>query len=219
MFWKLDHPKPLLLGVTALIVTALSGCSLVKKDDLDDQLAGMRAEMEAERRAEIAEGDRQVSEELNGRMDGLSARMDGLAEDLAAIERDFDARVEELETALHFDAPIYFGFDRDELSQEYMAFLDRFAEVVNRYYPTCMVTVEGFTDPVGTAEYNKALGQRRATSVMEYLVDRGGLSSGRIRAVSYGEDPDRLVAADAHGPGAEGWENRRVALVIDHSGN
>jgi len=217
MFGNRYHSKTLLLGVTVLLVSALSGCSLVKKDDLDLQLAAMRAAMEAERRAEIAEGDRQVSEELNGRVDGLSARMDGLEEDLAAMRSDFDARVEELETALRFDAPIYFGFDEDEVTQEYMVFLDRFAEVVNRYYPSSIVTVEGFTDPVGTPEYNKALGERRAKSVMEYLVDRGGLNGDRVRAVSYGEASDRLVSSDAHGPGNEGWENRRVALVIDHN--
>jgi peptidoglycan-associated lipoprotein len=191
---------------------------LVKKDDLDEQLAYMRAEMEAERRAEIAEGDRQVSEGLNGRMDQLSARMDGFEEDIAALERDFNARVEELETAVRFDAPIYFDFDEDQVSPEYMAFLDRFAQVVQRYYPSSMVTVEGFTDPVGTVEYNEALGKRRAQSVADYLVGQGGLAENRVRAVSYGEAADRLVAASSHGPGPEGWENRRVALVIDHSG-
>jgi peptidoglycan-associated lipoprotein len=206
------------MGALVLTITALSGCSLVKKDDLDEQLASMRAEMRAERQAEIAEGDRQVSEALNGRMDQLSARMDGFEEDIAALERDFNARVEELEMAVRFDAPIYFGFDEDEVNAEYMAFLDRFAQVVQRYYPSSMVTVEGFTDPVGTVEYNQALGQRRAQSVADYLVAQGGLAENRVRAVSYGEAANRLVDADGHGPGPEGWENRRVALVIDHSG-
>ena len=218
MLRKLDHSKSLLLGTTVLLMGALSGCSLVKKDELDGQLAAMRAEMEADRRAEIAEGDRRVAGEMTGQMDGLSARMDGLENDLAAMSDDFDAKIEEFAMALRFDVPIYFGFDEDEVTEEYMGFLDRFAEVVNRYYPSSTVTVEGFTDRVGTAEYNKALGERRAESVMEYLVKRGGLSGDRVRAVSYGEASDRLVSADSYGPGTEGWENRRVALVIDHNG-
>ncbi len=213
------HGRRTLAGVLVLMMAAVSGCSLVKKDELDEQLSVMRAEMEAERRAEIEEGDRQVSEALNGRMDELSARMDGLEEDIAALERDFNARVEELENAVRFDAPIYFGFDEDEVTSQYMLFLDRFVQVVQRYYPTSLVTVEGFTDPVGTVEYNLALGKRRAQAVADYLVNRGGLSSSRVRAVSYGEAADRLVSADAHGPGERGWENRRVALVIDHSGD
>ena len=209
----------LLLGAAIPLAIGLSGCSFVKKQDMDAQLAGMRAEMESERQAEIAEGDRQTSEELNGRMDELSARMDGLDLELAALEEDFDARVEELETALRFDVPLYFGFDEDQVGLQYMAFLDRFSQVVTRYYPASLVTVEGFTDPVGSQEYNLALGRRRAQAVMDYLVGQGGLTSDRVRAVSYGEAADRLVAPDGHGPGAEGWENRRVALVIDHSGS
>lgn len=209
----------LFLGAAMPLAVALSGCSFVKRQDMNDQLAAMRSEMEAERRAEIAEGDRQTSEALNGRMDGLAARMDGLERELAALEEDFDARVEELETALRFDVPVYFGFDEAEISPQYMAFLDRFSQVVTQYYPSSLITVEGFTDPVGTAEYNLALGKRRAEAVRAYLVEQRGLSADMVRAVSYGEAADRLVSAAGRGPGQEGWENRRVALVIDHSGS
>jgi peptidoglycan-associated lipoprotein len=190
----------------------------VKKQDLDAQLSSMRAEMESERRAEIAEGDQQVSGELNGRMDDLSARMDGLENALASLSEEFDARVERLEEAIRFDAPVYFGFDEDEIGPQHMAYLDRFGEIVTQYYPVSTVTVEGFTDPVGSPEYNLALGQRRADAVKTYLVQQVGLSPDRVRAVSYGESAERLVAPGQHGPGEEGWENRRVALVIDHMG-
>lgn len=209
----------LFLGAAMPLAVALSGCSFVKRQDMNDQLAAMRSEMEAERRAEIAEADRQTSEALNGRMDGLAARMDGLERELAALEEDFDARVEELETALRFDVPVYFGFDEAEISTQYMAFLDRFSQVVTQYYPSSLITVEGFTDPVGTPEYNLALGKRRAEAVRAYLVEQRGLSPDMVRAVSYGEAADRLVSASGRGPGQEGWENRRVALVIDHSGS
>jgi peptidoglycan-associated lipoprotein len=219
MSGTLNRSTRLILGAVLPLAVILSGCSLVKKDDLDEQLAYMRAEMEAERRAEIAEGDQRTANELNGRMDGLSSRMDGLAEELESLAEDFDARVEELETALRFDVPVYFGFDEDEVVPEYRAFLDRFAQVVNEYYPGSTVTAEGFTDAVGTAEYNQALGLRRAEAVKEYLVSYGGISSERVRAVSYGEAADRLVSPNGHGPGNEGWENRRVALVIDHGGS
>ena len=219
MHGKLNFSKRLILAAAIPVTFALSGCSFVKRQDMDDQLASMRSEMEAQRRAEIAEGDQATAAGLNERMDGLSARMDGLAGELAALEEDFNARVEELETALRFDVPVYFGFDEEEVNSEYMAFLDRFAQVVTDYYPLSTVTVEGFTDPVGTPEYNLALGNRRAQSVKDYLVNFGGLSGERVRAVSYGEAANRQVASGEHGPGPEGWENRRVALVIDHSGS
>ena len=208
----------LLLGAAIPMALALSGCSLVKKQDLDDQLAYMRSEMEAERRAEIAEGDRMVSEELTGRMNGLEGRLEDLDRDLATLAQDFDAKVEELEMALRFDVPIYFGFDEDEVGPQYIPFLDRFADIVTKYYPNSIITVEGFTDPVGSPEYNLALGKRRAEAVGIYLANHRGLGTDRVRAVSYGEAAERLVSASGHGPGQDGWENRRVALVIDHSG-
>ena len=219
MAGKLNRSTRLLLGAIIPLALVLSSCSYVKRQDMNDQLASMRASMEAERQAEIAAGDSQTSAELNGRMDGLSARLDGLERELAALEEDFGARVEELETAVRFDVPVYFGFDDDEVGAEHMAFLDRFAQVVTKYYPGSTVTAEGFTDPVGTQEYNLALGKRRAQAVKDYLVGHGGLIGDNVRAVSYGEAADRLVSADGHGPGLEGWENRRVALVIDHSGS
>lgn len=218
MAGTLKHSTRLLLGAAIPLAFALSSCSYVKPQEMNNQLSAMRADMEAQRRAEIAEGDSQTSAALNGRMDDLSARMDGLARELAALEEEFDARVQELETALRFDVPVYFGFDDDEVGPDYMVFLDRFAQVVSEYYPNSTVTVEGFTDPVGSPEYNLDLGKRRAQAVKDYLVDRGGLGSDRVRAVSYGEAADRLISADGHGPGREGWENRRVAFVIDHAG-
>ena len=47
--------------------------------------------------------------------------------------------------------------------------------------------------------------------------NKGGFTSETIKAVSYGEVRNRQVVAGAKGPGDEGVENRRVALVIDHA--
>ena len=95
--------------------------------------------------------------------------------------------------------------------------LDRFASVVKQYYPGALVTVEGFTDPAGSAAYNRRLGQRRADAVKEYLATAGGFTSETLKAVSYGEVRNRQVVPGAKGPGDAGIENRRVALVIDHA--
>ena len=51
----------------------------------------------------------------------------------------------------------------------------------------------------------------------EYLVSSTALTEDRLKAVSYGEDTRRLLS-NGWGPGADGWENRRVVLVIDHDG-
>ena len=169
---------------------------------------------------EIASGDQRLAGDmatLGGRVDDLESRLSTVERELTRLAREFDATVERLESALRFDMPVYFGFDDAELNGNHREILDRFAGVVREYYPDCIVTAEGFTDAVGDEDYNIALGLRRAESVRAFLTQEGGMSADQVRAVSYGEDESRRITT-AHGPGETGWENRRVALVIDHGG-
>jgi peptidoglycan-associated lipoprotein len=209
------RPVLFVMGAIIPLFAFASGCAHVKPQEMEDRLAAMGSEL----RSEIQQGDDRVSSQLGSRIDGLEARMEAQEQALAALERDFNAKIERMETALRFNVPVYFGFDEGEVRAQDFAVLDRFAQVVKDYYPSALITVEGFTDPAGSAAYNLRLGQRRADGVREYLVDRGGLPSDRIRAVSYGEAAPRQVAQGVQGPGEAGWENRRVVLVIDHSGS
>lgn len=201
-------------GAVLVLAVGLTGCAHVKQEDLDNRLAALREDVSEE----IAQGDRQVRDDLNGRIDGVEQRLNALADDLDALERDFDATVERLETALRFDLPVHFGFDQDQLRDQDKPVLDRFAQVVAEYYPDALITVEGFTDPAGSEEYNMRLGKRRAESVKSYLVGETSLPEGRLRTVSYGESSARQVAEGEYGPGQNGWQNRRVVLVVDHGG-
>ncbi len=75
--------------------------------------------------------------------------------------------------------------------------------------PSLNVNIEGHTCNIGPAEYNLALGDRRATAVKDYLLGRG-VAASRLRTASYGEeDPDH---ANAHEDTRR--LNRRVALVV-----
>jgi len=200
-------------GVLLTLGAVLTGCARVKPEELDARLAEIRSEME--------EGDQRVAGEvatLGGRVDDLESRLSALEQELNRLAEEFDATVERLETAIRFDMPVYFGFDEAELTDTHYQVLDRFAGVVNEYYPGCVVTAEGFTDSAGSAEYNLALGQRRADAVKAFLTQPGRLDPAQVRAVSYGEAQSRRLNS-AHGPGYDGWENRRVALVIDHAGS
>ena len=151
------------------------------------------------------------------RLARLEGRLDGLARGLSQLEREFDVTVQRLETAVRFDMPVYFAFDRANLRPEDLPVLDRFAGVVGEYYPDALLTVEGFTDPSGSATYNLALGKRRAEAVQRYLIETENFSPEHVRTVSYGEDTARLVSPGQSGQKA-GWENRRVVLVIEHVG-
>lgn len=199
----------------AVVTVLLAGtaCAHVSQEDLDGRLGQLRADVSQQ----IEEGDQQTRNELGSRISDLESRVDELRTDLQALEEEFDVTVTELETALRFDVPVYFGFDEAVVQAQGREALARFGQVVQKYYPQAQVTVEGFTDSSGSAEYNKRLGMRRAEAVRGHLLDQG-LQEDRIRAVSYGEDTARLIQPDATGPGSQGWQNRRVVLVIDHDG-
>ena len=192
-----------LLAGTALM---LSACAHVKPEQMEAELAQVRAEMR--------EGDQAVEERVNARIDGVESRLAGLESDLNQLRDDFDVTVERLEAALRFNTPVHFAFDDDQVRAQDRELLNRFASVIADYYPDATVTVEGFTDSSGSAEYNLRLGQRRADAVADYLQTRG-LASERLRAVSYGEEQARQIVPGAQGPGTEGWQNRRVSMVID----
>jgi peptidoglycan-associated lipoprotein len=81
---------------------------------------------------------------------------------------------------------INFDFDRFDLRPEAREILDKHAKWL-KAHPEFNVRIEGNCDERGTAEYNMALGQRRAASAMKYLVDLG-VGKNRLSTVSYGKE-------------------------------
>lgn len=205
--------KTAFMGAMSLAMVA-AACG-VKQGTVDEQLANLREEM----RSEMQAGDQQVAADAGRRIDSLSRRVGALERDLEAFRREFNAQVTQMQGMLRFNVPVHFAFDDATLREDDKPVLDRFAKIVQDHYQTGMVTVEGFADPAGSADYNKRLGMKRAEAVSSYLTGTGGLGAGTVRVVSYGEDTNRQVKPGARGPGDEGWENRRVTLVIDHAGD
>jgi peptidoglycan-associated lipoprotein len=199
-----------LLGTCALMVVATAGCARVKPEELSAELARLRQEMQTE----MQEGDQEVARSLGTRIDGIDTRLDAVASGLDQLSETFDVTVERLEGAIRFNAPVFFTFDDATIREADRPVLDRFADVIKTHYPEVAITAEGFTDPSGSAEYNKVLGKRRADAVVSYLASEGGLDQAQLRAVSYGEETQRLMDAQ-RGPGEAGVRNRRVVLVIE----
>ena len=204
-----------LVAAAALVVTT-AGCAHVKQDDFQAEMERVRAEMVA--------GDRDVEDRLNSRVDGVETsiremelRFDAMERELQTLASEMDATVQRLEASLRFTAPVHFGFDEAVVDAQARESLQRFANVVGEHYPNALITVEGFTDPAGSAEYNLRLGQRRADAVKSVLVDEAGMKAQQIRTVSYGKDTRRLVQPGQAGPGEQGRANRRVVLVIEHA--
>jgi peptidoglycan-associated lipoprotein len=104
--------------------------------------------------------------------------------------------------------PAFFGLDSEELDDAARAAVAANADIMKRY-PTWIVTVEGHCDERGTAEYNLALGERRAVVVKTYLVALG-ISPERVRTVSYGKE----FPFDTGHTEAAWSKNRRGHFVI-----
>jgi len=83
-------------------------------------------------------------------------------------------------------APIHFDTDSATIKSSDKAKLAKVGEYMNNN-PSAKILIAGNCDERGTAEYNRALGQRRAQAARSYLV-RQGIPADRISTVSYGED-------------------------------
>ena len=81
---------------------------------------------------------------------------------------------------------VYFDFDKSVLKMEGQALLKKKAEWL-KANSGAKVLIEGNCDERGTAEYNLALGERRAESAKKFLVDLG-IDAKRISTISYGEE-------------------------------
>lgn len=104
---------------------------------------------------------------------------------------------------------VQFEFDSSELTAMAIALLKDKADYLNEN-SGLNVVIEGHCDERGTTEYNIALGERRAVTVKNYLVNLG-ISGSRLTTVSFGEerplDPAENEAAYS--------KNRRAQFVIE----
>jgi len=114
-------------------------------------------------------------------------------------------------SGLAFAQAIYFETDKSDLTPAALALLDRKVAIL-RGHPRLEVQVEGHCDERGPDEYNLALGNRRAASVLRYLVEHG-VGAARITIISYGEERPAVPGATE-----EAWaKNRRAEFRVTRS--
>jgi len=105
-------------------------------------------------------------------------------------------------------ADVFFDYDKSDLKDEARSSLQKNADWLKKWTST-KITVEGHCDSRGTAEYNLALGERRATAVKDYLVTLG-VPADRVLVITKGkEQPFCTQETD------ECWaQNRRGHFII-----
>ncbi len=104
---------------------------------------------------------------------------------------------------------VFFDFDRSELTAESRATVEALAVWLDSYQAVTL-NIEGHCDERGTRDYNLALGERRASSVRDYLVALG-IDSGRLSTISYGKERPAVL-----GSNEDAWaQNRRGVFHVN----
>ena len=103
---------------------------------------------------------------------------------------------------------VYYAYDQSDITPESRKVIEANAEYL-RQHPKVKVVVEGNADERGSAEYNVALGQRRADGVSK-IMTLLGINSDRIESVSLGKEKPKVIGHDE-----SAWsQNRRSDIVF-----
>jgi peptidoglycan-associated lipoprotein len=180
----------IILALAFIIPGLLFTVSCAKKAVMDDAAMAKQAEDDDAMKAKEA---------------AEKARQEELARQ-RAMEEESMLKKEAMDMFLNDD--IHFEFDSSTLTPEAQLTLKKKAEWLQNN-PEAMSTIEGHCDDRGTSEYNLALGDRRATSAKNFLVDLG-ISASRLTTISYGEE--RPIDP---GQNEDAWaKNRRCHFTI-----
>lgn len=102
---------------------------------------------------------------------------------------------------------VFFGYDRSDLEPQSQQTVEALAAWL-KTYPAVILTIEGHADERGTREYNLALGERRASSIRDYLIALG-IDPNRLTTISYGKERPAVL-----GSNEQAWgQNRRGVFV------
>ena len=140
----------------------------------------------------------------------VGAYMDRQEDELRKVMRDSGVTVTRKgdDVILNMPGNITFRTDSADLNAQFYKVLDGVAQVAKQYDKT-IIEVAGHTDSTGTAEYNRQLSQRRASSVADYLASRG-VAEARIMTAAGGEEHPIASNATEQGRSA----NRRVEVTL-----
>jgi outer membrane protein OmpA-like peptidoglycan-associated protein len=149
--------------------------------------------------------DNKAGEAMN-RADQASQKADKLNHDLGDL-RSTVANLDDYKQV--GQTTVNFKFNSDKLTPDAKQQLDQMVANPTQY-KRYFVAVEGFTDSVGTVDYNNALSRRRADAVVEYLVAQHNIPIYRVHMVGLGKEKP---VEDARTRAARA-KNRRVEVTL-----
>ena len=174
-----------------------------------------RAQITAQRTAARLESRTREADAANA--DAATARADARtqAEDASATADEMQQQIDALKAKATDRGlvltlgDVLFTTGHATLKSGATGHLDQLVAFLNRY-PDRTAVIEGYTDNVGSEDYNQGLSERRAEAVRNYLTDQG-IAAGRLRATGKGEASP--VAGNDTAAGRQ--RNRRVEVVIN----
>jgi peptidoglycan-associated lipoprotein len=198
-----------LLMVLAFSLALFSGCAekkAVVKDEAATQEQKVAAAQDAAPAVAQQAATAAVTDDEAAKRAKEQAAREAAAREAAAREAWLKKNAEAL-TDLNIQN-IYFDYDKSDIRPDAREILKANAEIFNKNGNAAIV-VEGHCDERGTAEYNMALGERRAQETKQYLVNLG-INASRIETISYGEErplDNRSIE--------EAWaQNRRAQFLL-----
>lgn len=192
--------------------------AIMKEDERAAEEARLKAEKEERRKFDEAmkvEQERRAAEEARLKSEEearLKAEEEKRIEEEKLKEAEGEikpqiAREAETKAVPQLD-DIHFDFDKSDIRADSRETLQKNADWLQNN-PDIKIQIEGHCDERGTAEYNLALGERRAMSTKKYLISLG-ISADRIYTISYGEE---LPIDPNHSENA--WaKNRRAHFLV-----
>jgi len=180
----------LVIFVVVLMMVTIAGCT--KKEVLKEDRVGAKESATVAAEPKTVEKAAPADKTAKKGFSVGEPMMEGADKQAPASGVDMGASVAKKEVKavpakeLYELADVRFDFDKFNLRDEAQALLKKHAEWLNKNKDV-MIVVEGHCDERGTAEYNLALGQRRATAAAKFLTDLG-VDEKRIKTLSYGEE-------------------------------
>ncbi|MGO8977322.1 MAG: OmpA family protein [Steroidobacteraceae bacterium] len=178
-------------------------------DDATQRLIASQAQIQAD--AAQAQANQARSDADSANMAAVISAQQS-AQQSAELQHQIDtlnARVTDRGLVLTL-GDVLFTTGRSDLLTGATVHLDKLVAFLNRY-PDREVMIEGYTDSVGSQDYNQGLSERRAESVRHYLTGQG-IDSGRLTASGKGES--NPVAGNDSATGRQ--QNRRVEVIISN---
>ncbi len=185
-----------LLAVLSMVSLLAAGCAnkeAVKKEEAVVPPAAVE-KVEPAKPAEEAK-PAETATEAQPTQEAVAPATTPQAEQPAAVENTFET--------------VYFDFDKSDLRQDARDVLSKNAELILKSFPNAKIQIAGNCDERGSAEYNLALGERRAKSAQKYLITLG-VKAENLSTISYGKEKPAVVGNDE----AAWAKNRRDEFVV-----